>query len=335
MSSVASTVIQRLPIREEDKPEWHGLIEDYMVLEGFTNDRRWIAIDGRPVHTGLNTEDLVKYITNELILKLQEEKASGLVKEESIHEQARKVKDLLNVKPFPADYYVFGGDQIVAHYHRIEKPLREYGNIDDKTNGVHVFGKITPLELPISVGVTKFRVYYFDPLDLSEGGQLNVLALTHQEKLLWTEWLKQAIGFTSHLKMKQKLKTFERDIELLKEEVKKKDNLIGDFKRRVMDLQARVGEAGRFTRSSLFLSLLVPQLTLTVIFFLVGYLLMATFPPQVSCGQYFVNATSGEQHCVQQIISQNPVANNLPAVFAITGAVLGPAVGIRFIRGGD
>jgi hypothetical protein len=53
--------------------EYHGLYEDHLVVDGITFDRQIIIIDGRPLRTKMNMEELISYITEQYQKELEEE----------------------------------------------------------------------------------------------------------------------------------------------------------------------------------------------------------------------------------------------------------------------
>lgn len=96
--SQAKTIIERrLPGGEEKAIEhetaYHGLIEDYIVLSGRTMNDQQILIDGRPIRTSLNAEEIKGYIADHM-LTIYEERTDELEKKRESLTHARELPHL-------------------------------------------------------------------------------------------------------------------------------------------------------------------------------------------------------------------------------------------------
>lgn len=75
----AKSLLRRAPglegaVGELGRAEYHGVFEDYMVLNGLTPDRQIFIIDGRPMKTDMSMEEFKQFMTGAIISSLDEEK---------------------------------------------------------------------------------------------------------------------------------------------------------------------------------------------------------------------------------------------------------------------
>jgi hypothetical protein len=263
---------------------------------------------------------------------------------QSIRSQAKEIDDVTTGllrrmrKPalLTAETYIFD-DVMLVQIGRMEFSMVDYGKVNLQTQQVYVYGMLSELPEPIDLGGRKFRFCIFDPWDtrdIEDGGVIQTISLTHEDRQAFFEWVKRLFTFTSFLKVSQQRAAFATENAALKEALKERAEKIGEIGRVVEDLkdQLVLAGAGILNVSSILVSLLISVGGMGSLGFLIGVGFAALLGSSViTTDQNVFNDTSHSLIRIDHLVTQtpNPYASILPGVTTLAFMFLGIMISSR------
>jgi hypothetical protein len=212
----------------------------------------------------------------------------------------------------------------------VKRSLREYGELDEATNFIHVKGRVQFLPIPLFEG-RKFATFCpYDLREKDEGGELTVTFLDHESLMSLGEYVKRAVQVGSVLRLTQKLKELKHEFDALKGSIDEKNLVIGEQKDRIRTLEKAAGEVGQMSVGATLFTLFTTTLGPSVILALFGVVIAALLPMQTTCVRPLYNVTTRIQiDCLSQLVSPNPLAPYLPVLMVLCGVFIGALLAAR------